>query len=335
MTQLHIATIGAQSAAALYNSIAEAFELAAKIADARGEQYRAFAYRRAIVAPETAGRDLKGKMAEFRETGHIRQLDELLAQPETRAFLELDKILGFGPATIRSLIANGIMSREMLQEAARRRQVELTPVQSIGLQYFDDLQRKIPRDDVSRVSEIIFTEIFHVAAEVFDESSARQLIVETTGSYRRHAPESSDIDILITSPSRSHKSRARTSTGNDPRRSFLHQLHRHLARGPNFVHLVSLGSQKYSLLFRFRWVISIDIIYIPFESYYAALLYFTGSQSFNIWMREAFKKRGFSLNQYGLTDPNGKLIILESEQQAFDILGIPYVSPINRARRPP
>lgn len=334
MAALPVPQAQAQAPAPAYTSLEEAFELFAKIADARGEQYRAFSYRRAIAAPEAIGARLRQKTAEYCATGRIAQLDELLAAPETRAYLEFDRVLGFGPTTIRALISQGILSREDLIRAVQLQKVLLTPIQDLGLRYFDDLQRKIPRDDVARVSEIIFTEIFKTARELFDEQTAHQLLVEVAGSYRRRAPMSSDIDILVTSPPATGHRARRQNSGGDPGRSLLHHLHERLRANPDFVSLVVLGSQKYSFLFHYRWVISIDIIYVPHESYYAALIYFTGSQSFNIWMREQFKKIGYSLNQYDLTSIDGKTVQLVSEEQAFALLGIPYIPPQNRAKPP-
>lgn len=339
--------------AANYTTLNEALEMFAKIAAARGEQYRALAYRRAIIAasethyvrsanrPEGSGAaplgsDLARKVAEYRATGHIRELDALLEQPETKTWLDLDKILGFGPATIRALIATGIHSRADLLDAVKHQQIELSRVQELGLRYFDDLQRKIPREDVSRISEVVFTEIFRVATNILGPRSDRpqtqpRLLITTTGSYRRQAPESNDIDILIAADAPGSRRRA---AGSDFGRTLLHQIHDAMRALPGFIDILTLGNQKYSFLFRFRWVIMIDIIYVARDAYFSALVYFTGSQTFNIWMRELCKKKGFSLNQYGLTAPDGTMIQLKSEEHIFEILGIPYVLPANRNKPP-
>jgi DNA polymerase/3'-5' exonuclease PolX len=44
----------------------------------------------------------------------------------------------------------------------------------------------------------------------------------------------------------------------------------------------------------------IDIILLPYESYYSGLLYFTGSKEFNIKIRSKAKILGYKLNEYGL-----------------------------------
>jgi DNA polymerase/3'-5' exonuclease PolX len=61
----------------------------------------------------------------------------------------------------------------------------------------------------------------------------------------------------------------------------------------------------------------IDIIYVPYESYYSALIYFTGPADFNRSLRLKAKKLGYKLNQYGLYK-NGKRIFVKSEDDIIE-----------------
>ena len=70
----------------------------------------------------------------------------------------------------------------------------------------------------------------------------------------------------------------------------------------------------------------IDIRFVPFESYYSALLYFTGSYQLNRDMRLEAKKLGYKLNEYGLYK-NNKLIKINSEKDIFDKLKLDYKHP--------
>jgi DNA polymerase/3'-5' exonuclease PolX len=75
----------------------------------------------------------------------------------------------------------------------------------------------------------------------------------------------------------------------------------------------------------------IDIRYIPFESYYYATLYFTGSKDLNKKMRQLANNMNYLLNEYGLYDSNNKLILRpKSEHDIFEILGLEYLSPDKR-----
>jgi DNA polymerase/3'-5' exonuclease PolX len=71
----------------------------------------------------------------------------------------------------------------------------------------------------------------------------------------------------------------------------------------------------------------IDIRYIPYESYYSATLYFTGSTNFNKKMRMVALSIGYTLNEYGLFDKNNKMFKVKSEKDIFDLLNMEYVRP--------
>lgn len=67
---------------------------------------------------------------------------------------------------------------------------------------------------------------------------------------------------------------------------------------------------------------------MPCESYYSALLYFTGSGSFNKKMRSVAINAGYLLNEYGLFKRDTKKMIkVKSEKDIFDILNMEYLEP--------
>ncbi|NDB83487.1 MAG: hypothetical protein EB127_12285 [Alphaproteobacteria bacterium] len=69
----------------------------------------------------------------------------------------------------------------------------------------------------------------------------------------------------------------------------------------------------------------IDIRFIPYNSYGAAILYFTGSKNFNTQMRSWALGRGYSLNEYGLKNTkDNTLIACKTEEEVFKILEYPY-----------
>ena len=84
----------------------------------------------------------------------------------------------------------------------------------------------------------------------------------------------------------------------------------------------------------FKWKTSkprrIDIRIIPLESYYSALLYFTGSKDFNKQMRLNAITMDYTLNEYGLYDENGKMFKVKSEKDIFDLLNMEYITPDKR-----
>ena len=71
----------------------------------------------------------------------------------------------------------------------------------------------------------------------------------------------------------------------------------------------------------------IDIRFVPFDSYYSALLYFTGSGDFNKKMRQIAKDKGYKLSEYGLFDKNGKQFKVSSERDIFKLLNMEFLVP--------
>ena len=71
-----------------------------------------------------------------------------------------------------------------------------------------------------------------------------------------------------------------------------------------------------------------DILIAPPDEYYYSLLYFTGSNIFNIAMRHYVKtKFNLSLSEHGFL---GKKIPVKSEEDIFKFLKLDYVKPNNR-----
>lgn len=80
----------------------------------------------------------------------------------------------------------------------------------------------------------------------------------------------------------------------------------------------------------------VDVRFVPYESYYYALLYFTGSYQLNTQMRIISKQKGYKLNEYGLfkikedgTVSNRKIKV-KSEKDIFKKLGMDYLEPNQR-----
>lgn len=79
----------------------------------------------------------------------------------------------------------------------------------------------------------------------------------------------------------------------------------------------------------------IDILLADPSYYYFALLYFTGSYAFNIYMRRIALQKGLSLSEYGFKNNTTKLLIntedvIHSEEDIFKYLDISYVQPNKR-----
>jgi len=86
-----------------------------------------------------------------------------------------------------------------------------------------------------------------------------------------------------------------------------------------------MGFCKYPDIYR------IDIRFMPYDSYYTALLYFTGSANFNKKMRKQAIKLGYLLSEYGLyKKKTDEQININSENDVFKHLKMEYVEPNKR-----
>ena len=81
-------------------------------------------------------------------------------------------------------------------------------------------------------------------------------------------------------------------------------------------------------------------MYTDPKTYPFAILYFTGSGSFNIEMRKIAANKGYRLNEHHIVEApkytglKGKEIdaVFKSEKDIFDFLNIPYIEPKERTR---
>ena len=153
---------------------------------------------------------------------------------------------------------------------------------------------------------------------------------EFVGSFRRKNKDMGDIDILI-----KDKGKGKGIVLKDIIKRFVDEKY--------VIEKLALGNNKFMGLCRLGSVSSggsgtparrIDILLADPSYYYFALLYFTGSYNFNIYMRKVALSKGLSLSEYGFKDSKGNLMdttdIIHSEEDIFAYLDIPYTEPHKR-----
>ena len=78
-------------------------------------------------------------------------------------------------------------------------------------------------------------------------------------------------------------------------------------------------------------IIRIDMIIVPIENFFCALMHFTGSGLFNQYMRQHAIKLGYKLNEYNLINTkNNKKFKISGEDDIFKYLHLQYIKPIDR-----
>ena len=306
-------------------------ELMEKLADImlkQGEPFRARAYQKAqetimaypgnILSPN----DLKGKpgigetimekLNEYVQTGTLKILEREKNNPVNI----LAEVYGIGPKKAKDLVDQGITSISQLRE----NQGLLNDIQKVGLQYYEDILKRIPRSEIED-----YKAIFEKAFQNQGSPSAKGTDgkMEIVGSYRRGAQSSGDIDVIITS--------------NSPRvfTSFVDNLIKEkiilyvLSRGPTKCLVVAKIPSSDTAR-------RVDFLYTNPEEFPFAILYFTGSKIFNTVMRHIALEKGYTMNEHGIykmeAKKKGEKVqrAFTSEEDIFDFLGLEYKSPIQR-----
>ena len=297
-------------------------ELMEKLADImlkQGEPFRARAYQKAqetimaypddILSPN----DLKGKpgigetimekLNEYVQTGTLRILEREKNNPVNI----LAEVYGIGPKKAKELVDQGITSISQLRE----NQNLLNDIQKVGLQFYEDILKRIPRSEIEDY-KVIFERAFPTGGKM-----------EIVGSYRRGAESSGDIDVIITS--------------NSPRvfTAFVDNL----IKEKIIFHVLSRGPTKCLVIAKIPSSDSarrVDFLYTTPEEFPFAILYFTGSKIFNTVMRHVALEKGYTMNEHGIykmeSKKKGEKVerTFTSEEDIFKFLGLEYKSPIER-----
>ncbi|XP_065219218.1 DNA polymerase beta-like [Planococcus citri] len=307
-------------------------ELANYEKNVNNDMHRSSAYRKAAstlahhptrITSGAEARKLKGigpkiadKIEEFIKTGGLEKLKKIRQDDTPKIIEELTRVSGIGPAKAKELIEEKITSIDLLRQNTDK----LTHHQIIGLKYLDDFEQKIPRSEIVEIEKKLREEI----SKLDDKYR-----VTICGSYRRGKNESGDIDALISHPDF-------TSKDKKPTKPFLESVVNTLKNCNLITDTISLGDVKFMGACKIsNFTRRLDIRFTPFDQYYCAILYFTGSDMFNKAMRTHALTNNFTLNEYcirpiGSTGTPGEPLPVSSEEDIFDYIDYPYKTPQER-----
>ena len=292
----------------------------------KGESFRARAYKTAeeaiinypdsITDPKKQLKDVPGigttimaKLEEYKETGKVSALERERVDPTNI----LAEVFGIGPKKAKELVAAGIKSIADLRDNTDM----LNDKQRLGLKYYDNIKKRIPRDEIEE-----FNKTFK---KIFDKVAPNGSKFEVVGSYRRGAKTSGDIDIIITNDK-------------DNRDAFDNMLDQ-LLKDNIITAVLSRGKTKSMTVVEIKKdgpKRRVDFLYSPLDEYAFALFYFTGSKIFNTIVRQKAVDLGYTLNEHGLSyftkGVKGKKVDEEfpTEESIMNFLGIKYKKPEER-----
>jgi DNA polymerase beta len=264
------------------------------------------------------GKKIEDKIIEFLNTGSITEVVGVLNDPKYILGNKLKGIYGVGPAKIAELMTK----IEDFEELKGRPEL-LNDKQKIGLKYYDDMNLRIPMAEGKQHLKVV--------GKILNNLYSDGIEFEFVGSFRRKNKDMGDIDILI-------KNR---------KGLVLKDVIKQLEDKSYIIEKLAQGNNKFMGICRLSPELParrIDILIAEPSYYYFALLYFTGSYNFNIYMRKIALTKGLSLSEYGFKEAAGagaagaatnKNIIdtsdtINSEEDIFKYLGMTYVEPHRR-----
>ena len=304
----------------------ELMERLTDIMSKQGEPFRARAYQKAqetimsyqcdILVPEqlkgqpNIGPTIMEKLDEYTKTGTLK----ILEREKNNPINILCDVYGIGPKKAAELVENGITSIEQL----RKNQNQLNDIQKVGLQYYEDILKRIPRSEIEEYKNI-FDKDFKIVSKTTNSC------FEIVGSYRRGAQNSGDIDVIITS---------------DNPKIFINFIDM-LIHQKIILEVLSRGPTKCLVITKIpssKTARRVDFLYTSKEEFPFSILYFTGSKIFNTVMRNRAQQLGLTMNEHGLYNliDNGKKKgekvnhLFINEKDIFDYLNMEYKTPQER-----
>lgn len=268
------------------------------------------------------GKGTLSRVDEILKTGKLSEINNIIESMNYNEYLnyieELKTIYGIGEKTAINLIRNyNIKSITDLKNNLDK--IDLPPNIIKGLKYINKIDTNIPRINIDKINNYLQNIIHNLDNKLFG-------II--CGSYRRLKPFSSDIDMLLIHP----EICVNNINDNKYFTKFINKLIKEKFIIESFT--ATNVTTKYMGLCNYNNnIYRIDIRFIPFESYYYALLYFTGSKDFNKKIRLAAISLDYILNEYGLYDKNKKLVAknkIKSELDIFKLLNLEYIDPSQR-----
>ena len=250
------------------------------------------------------------KIKEIIATGGLRAAEKAKQTHNLEALAAFQNIYSVGPTKAKEIVDAGILTIADLRAAcaAATKPKFYNDKLGVGLKYYEHLLERIPREEMLQHKAILTEQ-----TTTFD--------FEIVGSFRRSAADSGDIDVLLSGPAATIKAF----------RAYVEKL-----KAIGFItDVLALGDKKCMAICttgngKFR---RLDLLLTPIEEYAYAILYFTGSDRFNVRMRQIALDRGYSLNEHTLTPMRPELPTpppMSSEADIFAFLGMEYVAPADR-----
>jgi DNA polymerase (family 10) len=255
------------------------------------------------------GNSTADKMLALEAKGTVDKL-EALREKYPPAFVELTKIPGLGPKTLKMLRSQlGIENIEDLKQALAAEQLRELP--GLGEKSEEKIAKAIDRLGLhGKDRRTPLVEVLGFANSLAARIADIDGVVEAVpcGSIRRFSETIGDVDIVVA-----------TTKPDSVREAVL--------AFPEVTEVIGAGETKTSFLTREG--LQVDIRTVEPDQLGSAVLYFTGSKAHNIALRQKAINRGWLLSEYGLFQDD-RVLASKTEEEIYKLLGMQTVPPMLR-----
>ncbi|XP_042376156.1 DNA polymerase lambda-like isoform X3 [Zingiber officinale] len=328
----------------LNKNITEIFGKLINIYRALGDERRSFSYYKAIPVIEklpfriesvdqvknlpTIGKSLQDHIHEILSTGKLSKLEHFENDEKVKTVSLFGEVWGIGPVTALKLYEKGHHTLDDLKQDD-----SLSTAQKIGLKYFDDIKKRIPRHEVKDMEMLL---------QKAGQELLPGMIIVCGGSYRRGKASCGDLDIVITHPDgESHEGFLLRYVQYLKDIKFLRE---DLVFSMNSTEGTDSGVDTYFGLCTYpgrELRRRIDLKVYPRDRYAFGLIAWTGNDVLNRRLRLLAESKGYRLDDTGLylatQDSSGKRgtksntrVTCYTEKEVFDVLGFPWLEPHER-----
>jgi DNA polymerase (family 10) len=289
-----------------YRRAAEAIEsLPQAIAELVGD-------RKKLLEVPGIGKGMADNLEEIFKKGKLQVHSDLLKKYKP-SILELMKIQGMGPKTL-ALIWDAFQVSDVagVEKLAREGKLRELPRMSEKteqklLKAIENYRRVSGRFRLDQAAELGQKLTEHLSGLAGVEK------ITPAGSLRRGRETVGDLDLLVT---------GKASTNAKQREALIQKI----LAFPGISEVLAKGENKVS--FKLHGGMQVDIRLLAPESFGAALMYFTGSKSHNVTLRQRALTMGYTLNEYELARvKDEKRVAAKTEAEIYGKLGLDYIPP--------
>lgn len=297
-----------------------AYENAADVIELLDKELYEIWQKGQLGAVEGLGKTIQSHIVELFENDSVEFFDRQIAKVPETVFI-LTRVPKVGPIKAYKLVTNfNLLSPKTLirdlQKLCEEHKIAELPgfgkqsesVLTVSLRQFEAADKapdRIPYEYAKTVADDLVNYLRR-------HPSVQK--VDILGSLRRKTSTIGDIDIAVVAEDKEAK-----------------DIVKHFVSYPKKMSVDNAGDSKASIYLPPR--LRIDLRVHPKKAYGALLQYFTGSKAHNIRLREYALGKGYSLNEYGLTnmkDKSSPLITFDTEEKLYNFLGLNYIEPESR-----